>query len=734
VAGQGNAAVHTLTLTNVGDTTDTYTLAGSFPAGFTASFSLPTVPVPPGQGNFREIQLTLTPPPGTAAADYPFSVTATSTADAAVQATTAGTATVLANSVRVALTPASGDPGNIFELTMTNTGQVTDTFDLSLAGPAAVVATLGTSQVTLAPGASQGVPITTSGVNFAVPGALNLTGIAQSHTNPAVQSAASAALTIPGTTGLTAEFNPLSQTLTKPGPASFLLEIDNTGNTEDSYSVTITGTTGLVTAYLVGLDGQPTQRIAVVRLAGLASGALHLQTTLTAAGTGAITIQVQSLSNPALVATATATVTAPSVSPTPTPPGWLRQVYLDLFNCVPDPQGQAVWMAYLDAGLTRIEVAAAIETSGPTLEFRQNQVQDAYQRLLGRPAEPDAQAAWVAFLQGGTVEQFLAAVAGSPEYFQKNGNSSDGFLQALYRDLLGRDIDPTGRTTLIQALAQGASREQVAATLLGSDEYGAVQVGALYQRFLHRAPDALGAATFEAALRNGIRDEEVIADILGSPEYYVPAVGLDPAAAPAAQLRAYISALYQRVLGRAPDDSGLSVWVSFLQAGGSRADAARAFWESAEHRGLEVDTFYATYLHRAADADGRAVWVNALLAGMTEADVARGFLASPEYASAHPDTAAFAAGLYSDVLGRHGAAGEVSPWQAQLDGGLGRAAAAAAFLRSPEGYGHAPDNYYANLLGHAGADPGEGALVAALLSGRLTAAQVAEGFLAADTA
>jgi uncharacterized repeat protein (TIGR01451 family) len=729
-AGQGTSATFTIQVTNTGSATDTFALTLSLPPGVAGKLSQASVTVPPGAGNFRDVTLTLTAQPGTAAASLAFSLAATSTSKPAITSAAAGTLNVLATGVGATLTPASGALGTTYQLTVTNTGQVADTFDLSLAGPAALVATLGTNQVTLAPGASQTVPITTSGVNFAVPGALNLTGIAQSHTNPAVQAAASAALTIPTTSGLTADLNPPNQALATPGPASFQLQFHNTGNAEDSYSVTITGTSGPVTAFLVGLDGQPTQRIAVVRLPGLASGALQLQTSLTGGGTGTVAVQIQSLSNPALVATVTATVTAPTVT---VPNGWLRQVYLDLFNRVPDPQGQSVWTAFLDAGQSRIEVAAAIESSGPTLEFRDSQVQDVYRRLLGRPAEPDALENWAAFLEGGgTVEQFTAAVAGSPEYFQKQGGTTDGFLQALYHDLLGRDIDPTGRTNLTQALAQGASGEQVAAALLDSDEYRAVLVGALYQRFLHRAPDSLGAATFEAALRGGMRDEEVIADILGSPEYYARAVGTSLASPSADQLRSYVSALYQRVLGRAPDAAGLSGWVSFLQGGGTRADAARAFWESAEHRGLEVDALYAHYLHRAADADGRAVWVNALLAGVTEAEVVSNFLASPEYVAAHPDSAAFAAGLYNDVLGRPGAAAEVAMWQAQLDGGLSRAAAAAAFLASPEGYRHTLDNDYANLLGQAGQDPGEAALVAALVSGQRTPAQVAEGLLASD--
>jgi len=72
-------------------------------------------------------------------------------------------------------------------MTVTNTGTVTDTYTLALAGPGALVATLGATQVTLAPGASQIVPITTTAVNFAVPGGLPLIGIATSQGNPAVR-------------------------------------------------------------------------------------------------------------------------------------------------------------------------------------------------------------------------------------------------------------------------------------------------------------------------------------------------------------------------------------------------------------------------------------------------------------------------------------------------------------------------------------------------------------------
>src|SRR5262249_19540687 len=158
-----------------------------------------------GLSNFRDVSLDLRPDVGVMPGAYPFRVTVASMTQAGIQDTSDGTLDVLANGVDVTLNPPSGPPGSSFQLTVTNTGQVTDTFDLSLAGPAALVASLGTSKVTLAPGVSQVVLVTTGAVNFAVSGTLNLTGAARSEGAPTVVDSASANLTIAQTTGLTAE-------------------------------------------------------------------------------------------------------------------------------------------------------------------------------------------------------------------------------------------------------------------------------------------------------------------------------------------------------------------------------------------------------------------------------------------------------------------------------------------------------------------------------------------------
>jgi large repetitive protein len=328
-AGQGTSAQYVVQLTNTGSADDSFSLAAvGLPTGVTASFGETTIDVPPGASNFRDVTLTLTPGVGTAPGSLPFTVTATSTSLSTVAGSAGGTLIVTAGGVQVTLNPGSGAPGGSFQATVTNTGTTTDTYNLTLAGPAALVSSLAVSQVTLAPGASQVVPISTGAVDFAVQGTLDLTASATSASNPAIQSADSASLAIPATQGMTASFSPATQTLSSPGTATFLLMVQNTGNTEDSYSATIMGTNGPITATLVGLNGSPTQSIPTFILPGLSTGAIELQVDLSAVGQGTVTVQVQSLTNSAETASPDAVTTLSAtvipvvpikVTPTPTP-------------------------------------------------------------------------------------------------------------------------------------------------------------------------------------------------------------------------------------------------------------------------------------------------------------------------------------------------------------------------------------------------------------------------------
>ena len=297
-AGQGTSVAFTVRIVNTGNVSEVLSLSLDLPPGFTGTLTSPTIEVPPGIDNYREVALIATPPAGTIENSYPFTVSAVSTADASVTAQASGTMVVSGFGVDLSMSPVSGIPGSTFQLVVTNTGQKNDTFDISLGGPAGPAATLETNELTLGAGASQVVAITLGEIDFAYEGAIDLIAVATSRGDTVVTDSVTAEIAIHATQGITAEFDPDAVELPEPGSGAFLLMVRNTGNTEDAYTAAITRTSGHVTASLNGLDGQPCQVIPVFRLPGLATGAILLNASLLDYGEGTVTVTVSSLSSP----------------------------------------------------------------------------------------------------------------------------------------------------------------------------------------------------------------------------------------------------------------------------------------------------------------------------------------------------------------------------------------------------------------------------------------------------
>jgi autotransporter-associated beta strand protein len=200
--------------------------------------------------------------------------------------------------------------------------------------------------------------------------------------------------------------------------------------------------------------------------------------------------------------------------------GYVAQVYRDLLNREADQGSLAAWSSYLDRGiLNRVQVAASIESS---TEYRSDVVDAFYVHYLHRHADPAGLNTFVnAMAFGMTDEQVAASLAGSPEYYNvRGGGTVNGFLDALFHDALNRAVDPSGRQSFTQALAFNVSRQQVAASVLGSPEYQSDLVTNYYNTYLHRSPDPNGLAAWVNALAHGTTDETVIASIIGSDEYF----------------------------------------------------------------------------------------------------------------------------------------------------------------------------------------------------------------------
>jgi hypothetical protein len=189
-----------------------------------------------------------------------------------------------------------------------------------------------------------------------------------------------------------------------------------------------------------------------------------------------------------------------------------------------------------------------------------------------------------------------------------------------------------------------AARNQVASALTHSNEYYARVVTAAYQRYLKRDPEAAGLASWVSALQSGLTDERLEASFIGSPEYIHNHGGTG---------EAWVTGLYQDLLGRNPDQVGLNAWLTALHNGQSPADIAYGFAASPEREGQRITADYQTYLSRAPEADVVSAWVANFLHGASNEDVVAGFVGSAEYFAKHGANAQdwlFAA--YQQTLGR----------------------------------------------------------------------------------
>jgi uncharacterized secreted protein with C-terminal beta-propeller domain len=197
---------------------------------------------------------------------------------------------------------------------------------------------------------------------------------------------------------------------------------------------------------------------------------------------------------------------------------YVAQLYRDLLGREADAGGLGSWVQMLQQGGDRATVVREIERS---IEYRTRVIQDLYEQLLGRSAETTGLNAWLTFLaNGGTTDQLRAYILASDEFYAQQGQgSSDGFLHALYENVLHRDIDATGRAAWGQALAADESRYDVALAVLDSVEAETQRVQGWYSQLLHRSADNFGVQTFVGALQHGAASQEVLLDILVSGEY-----------------------------------------------------------------------------------------------------------------------------------------------------------------------------------------------------------------------
>jgi uncharacterized repeat protein (TIGR03803 family) len=128
----------------------------------------------------------------------------------------------------------------------------------------------------------------------------------------------------------------------------------------------------------------------------------------------------------------------------------------------------------------------------------------------------------------------------------------------------------------------------------------------------------------------------------------------------------YANAVYQDLLGRPPDSTGLAYWSARLTSGEPRTIIANLLTHSAEYFGTVIQPAYQKFLGRTPDAAGLAFWIGRMQAGLTDEQLEAGFIASPEYYAHNGSTdKGWIDGTYQDLLGRPADAAGEAYWIAQ---------------------------------------------------------------------
>ncbi|MBO4636050.1 MAG: DUF4214 domain-containing protein [Clostridiales bacterium] len=254
-----------------------------------------------------------------------------------------------------------------------------------------------------------------------------------------------------------------------------------------------------------------------------------------------------------------------------------------------------------------------------------------------------------------------AATAAAPA----TTNDVNGFVDRLYTVALGRESDPDGRADWVNAVTQrGETGADLARGFLYSSEFlGAERsneefVTILYSTFFNRAADSAGLASWVNALENGATKQQIIEGFINSTEWAnlcvaygissgseaaatVTAASTDSAAAevePNQQTIDFCTRLYTTCLGRQPDQEGLMAWARQLaNHRDSGSGAARGFFFSSEISGQNLSNeeyltrLYRTFMNREPDEAGFNAWLSQLNDGVSREEIFSGFVGSQEF-------------------------------------------------------------------------------------------------------
>ena len=233
-------------------------------------------------------------------------------------------------------------------------------------------------------------------------------------------------------------------------------------------------------------------------------------------------------------------------------------------------------------------------------------VEHMYTVALGRGSDTDGLAYWCKELAGN--KQNAADIAYgfffSTEYKQKN-RSNEQFVDDLYETILGRKADPEGKAAWVKALKNGRSRESVLAGFVNSTEFSGmcdeynIPRGTMeedgssicnsgvrsfvlrnYTKALGRKGETTGVEDWCNSINKKKMTPAAVAESFFQSQEFKNRKLSD---------EEYVEVLYETFLGRGSDPEGKAFWLSCLKDGKTRDDIIKGFSGSKEFSQIVAD-------------------------------------------------------------------------------------------------------------------------------------------------
>ncbi|HVX13045.1 MAG TPA: DUF4214 domain-containing protein [Pirellulales bacterium] len=206
-------------------------------------------------------------------------------------------------------------------------------------------------------------------------------------------------------------------------------------------------------------------------------------------------------------------------------------------------------------------------------------------------------------------------------------------VDKLYNQVLHRSAEDSGLIYWTSQLDAGQPLDVVATGIFNSTERLNPLVTQFYEQYLDRNTDPSGLNYWVTDWQTKGDPRDVVENILASQEFFDDAGDTNSG---------YITLLYQRVLQRPAESSGLAYWVGLMSSptNETRLQVASQFYDTHEKHTDLVDFLFGEYFQGATPLPDTAPYVTDLDNGETETQVEKAIIDSSAYSESPPEPAA----------------------------------------------------------------------------------------------